>query len=133
VSTSTRSTSELRAPSGTNHTSASTSSASPSKTASTEPSLALRTQPPTPRRFASSRVESRKKHPLDLPVRLHVPAESRHGGTVARWRRSRSSTPTSRTLDVDAIANAANTDLAHGGGRGRGDLPSGGTGGPAGI
>ena len=57
------------APSGRTQTSASTSSEAPSNTASTEPSFVLRTQPVTPRRCASSRVESREEDPLHPPMR----------------------------------------------------------------
>src|SRR5204862_408626 len=66
-STSTRSTSALPGPERQNSTSASTASSSPSKIASTVPSPVFRTVPATPRRSASSRVESRKKTPCTRP------------------------------------------------------------------
>ena len=50
-------------------TSAATASGGPSKTASTDPSPQLRTQPATPRRCASRRVLSRKKTPGRGPWR----------------------------------------------------------------
>ena len=52
-------------------------SGSPSNTASTVPFGVLRTQPVTPRRSASSRVESRKKTPCTRPwatTRLRIVA-----------------------------------------------------------
>src|SRR5215210_5377023 len=57
-----------------------------------------------------------EEHALHAPVRLHPPADRRHAGTVARMATIEVLDTDITTLDVDAIANAANTDLAHGGG-----------------
>ena len=53
---------------------------------------------------------------LHAPVGAHADALIGHVDTVIAWRGSRCWTPTSRRSSVDAIANAANTRLLHGGG-----------------
>src|SRR5919197_6035789 len=97
---------------------ASTAAGSPSKTASTAPSERLRAQPATPRERASRRVASRKKTPWTRPRAI---TRRRRGESFTDGYRSGMASvevlDTDITaLEVDAIANAANTELRHGGG-----------------
>jgi O-acetyl-ADP-ribose deacetylase len=93
----------------------STASGSPSNTASTVPSGWLAAHPATPRDAAARRTESRKKTPCTRPwartrLRTGMP------GTVEAMATVEVLETDITTLEVDAIANAANTQLMHGGG-----------------
>ena len=114
-STSSSATSACPGPARHSAISRSTASPEPSKTASTVPSGRLRAEPATPASPAARRTESRKKTPCTRPwartrLRTVMP------GTVVAMAALEALDADITALEVDAIANAANTRLLHGGG-----------------